>query len=501
MVNELKTTKKCGVLLPVFSLPGNGQVGGFSEQAKRFIDFLGAAGQDCWQVLPLTIADEYGSPYSSKSGFAIDPDYIDLAFLAGLGLLKRDELDFDGFFRGVERKNPRHAELIGRAFSEFTEYRESKFGELNAEFEAFKEQESYWLSSYSLFVAIEEREGKKWSEWKDEYKNRDKAALKKFSADNKERIEYHSFLQFLCDKSWRELKAFASSRGIEIIGDLPIYLSYDSADVWSEREVFALDEEGRPVLVGGCPPDEFNEKGQLWGNPVYDWDRLKDEGYDFWLRRLKRAERLYDIVRLDHFRGFESFFAVSADAPDARTGQWLKAGGSELFAVAGKKFPNLQIIAEDLGFITKEVRALVEETGFPNMKVLQFAFDGNKDNEHLPSNYTGNCAAYTGTHDNDTCRGWYSSLSFGEKLKVAAKTGKGLFRSINDAMIATLLKANAKYVIIPLADYMGLGRGGRINTPGTVGNHNWSFRLNDFPDIKLAYKMKKNKEKYVGSTK
>lgn len=307
---------------------------------------------------------------------------------------------------------------------------------------------------------------------------------------NADELGFYKFLQYEFSLQYESLKTYANGKGIKIIGDMPIYVAHDSADVWANPEAFMLDENGREKLLAGCPPDAFSEDGQLWGNPVYDWAALKKTGYAWWLKRFRRAAALYDCLRLDHFRGFESFYAVKSGSVNARKGEWLKGPGTELFDKVSGLFPGLEMIAEDLGFITDKAREFVKKTGYPNMKVLQFGFGGGGDNEHLPRNYGENCVAYTGTHDNDTLKGWYDALSLREKIKVRRLIKARMFESIGAAAVRALYKSKASTVILPLADVLGCNAEYRINAPGTVDGKNWSVRFASLPSDKDAERLR-----------
>ena len=481
--------QKHGVLLPVFSLPGRRSVGTLGKGAYEFIDFLKEAGQDFWQILPLCPADPEGSPYRSDSAFACDPAFIDPYILAEEGLLKESEIPPCGRFKRVRRNEKEQNALLKRAFERFEQA--PAF-----DFEEFVRTESYWLDDYALFVSLKQSEGSEdFTAWKKEYAFRDGKALSIYAEEHKRDIDFVKFVQYEFGKQWAALRAYAAKKGIKIIGDMPMYVAPSSADVWGVPEIFSLDESLAPKLVAGVPPDAFTADGQLWGNPVYDWEKLKASGYKWWLDRFRRASELCDVVRLDHFRGFESFYAVKAGAPNARVGEWIKGGGAEFFDVVNRRFPELEIIAEDLGVITDDVRELIARTGYPNMKVLQFGLDGDEKNEHNPVNYGENCVAYTGTHDNDTCKGWYASLFSWQKRAARKGTGKRLFESISAAMIRTLYESRAKCVIVPIQDFLGEGHAARVNTPGTVGAYNWSYRLGAAPSGNIAKKMRSMAEK------
>ena len=482
--------KKCGVLMPIFSLPGKCDMGTFGEGAYAFVDFLAEAGQDFWQILPLLKADYSGSPYQSDSAFAIDPLYIDPYMLAKEYSLELSDIPTYTGSPRVVRRDGEWERILRKAYASSKQNPEDGFSE-------FAKKSSYWLDDYALFCALGESEGTyDFTLWKDEYAYRNGKALEKYEADNAEKIEFIKFVQYIANGQWTRLKSYAAQKSIRIIGDLPMYVSHASADVWAHRDMFMLDESGRPTLVAGVPPDAFTEDGQLWGNPVYDWQALEKAGYSWWLDRFRRTAELCDVVRLDHFRGFESFYAVKAGATNARKGEWLEGGGEKFFDRVNERFPSLEMIAEDLGVVTDKVRALIAHVGYPNMKVLQFGLDGNKENEHLFVNYSENCIAYTGTHDNDTMLGWYDSLSHKGRRMARRLLRKGLFENVPSVAISRLLESRAKYVVIPMQDWLSLGGEARINLPGSVGAFNWSYRLMSVPDVKLARRMRLMSEKY-----
>ena len=480
--------EKCGVLLPVFSLCGEYGIGSFGREAREFIDFLAAGEQDFWQVLPLTRADKSGSPYSSESAFAGDTDYIDLPSLVENGLLNEAETTaLKSSDARVARQREKRKQLLETAFSRFA---------ADSNYESFVEKQGYWLNDYALYMALKEVIGFDWIDWDDRYRLRDKTALEQFERENKKKVDFYRFVQYLFDSQWQALRLYAASKKIEIIGDMPIYVCYESADVWSHPELFVIGEDMSPSLVAGCPPDGFTPDGQLWGNPVYDWQKNEESGFKWWLDRFGRNADLYDIVRLDHFRGFESFFAVKSGEKTARRGEWMSGPGMRLFERVRQKFPRMEIVAEDLGFITDEVRELIKKTGYPNMKVLQFGLDGGKKNEHYPKNYSFQCVAYTGTHDNNTTAGMYGELSLLKKAKVRRLVKAGFSEKFSRAAIRMLFDSKAKYVIVPYTDWIDCGKEGRINTPGSVSAANWSWRMRESPSLSIAEQMAQIKNRY-----
>lgn len=438
-----KLMRKCGVLLPVFSLPSDGGTGGFGKYAYEFIDALAEAGQSYWQVLPLNPVGRALSPYSSPSCFAGDTRYLSSDSSAAGSLPEASEAEFEAYCKGC----------------------------------------SDWLDDYALFQALKGKfGGSHWYEWPDSLKYREGSALQRARLELAEEIRDVKLSQFIFDREWKALKRYANERAVEIIGDTPIYVSYDSADCWSHPEIFQLDENLVPLLVSGCPPDYFNPDGQVWKNPLYDWDKLRDTGYAWWSARMKRCFELYDILRIDHTRGLESFFAIPSDTMCAADGRWFKGPGMEFFrAVRAAVGDDCRLIAEDLGFITDEVRSMIEESGCPGMKVLQFAFDGNPGNPYLPDNIQENSVAYTGTHDNDTTAGWYRSLDR-NALNLVNEYLRGRPHIIEevddavDAMVAEALNSRAETCIIPMQDYLRLDGTCRVNTPGTVEG-NWTWKM------------------------
>ncbi len=466
--------RACGILMPVFSLPSNYGIGTFGKEAYRFVDFLHKAGQSFWQILPLSPTNFGDSPYQSFSSFAGNPYFIDLEMLIEDGLLLKTEADSADF------GNDRFSIDYGKLYENRLDTLRLAFGRFvkTSEFFDFCKKNSYWLDEYALFMVIKNQSGDRaWCEWDECFKNRDNSALDKIKTEFCEDIDFYKFVQFEFSIQWHALKSYANERGIRIIGDIPIYTAYDSADVWSDRSQFLLSSDGTPTLVAGCPPDAFSDDGQLWGNPLYDWDKMKKDGYAWWKTRLSFALSLYDIVRIDHFRGFESFYAIPFGDKTARGGSWLKGPDIDLFFEFKKEFgENLPIIAEDLGFLTKSVRKLLKDTNFPGMKVLQFAFDSREESDYLPHNYQNNCVVYTGTHDNDTIMGWTktappSDVEFAKKyLHFGGDEG------FNWCMMRAALMSVADTAILMMPDLLGLSSEARINTPSVLGD-NWRWRI------------------------
>ena len=468
--------KKSGVLLPVSALPSKYGIGTFGKAAYEFIDFLISSVQKYWQVLPLGPVSFGDSPYSAFSVYAGNPYYIDLEMLVEEGLISSadcESLDSEVDFVDYEKQfNHRYKILFKLYENSADKYREA--------ISRFK-TENKWVNDYAFFMALKYKNNQQpWYKWDELIKNKDAETLAEEEEGLRHEIDFWVFLQYLFYEQYFKLKEYANLKGISIIGDMPIYVAEDSVEAWADRKLFTTDESGKFTMVAGVPPDYFSSEGQLWGNPVYDWGYLKENSYEWWINRIKWSLRLYDVVRIDHFRGFDEYWAVPCGSENAIKGEWLPACGRELFTEVLKNTDSLRIIAEDLGTITDDVIKLKEEFDFPGMGVLQFAFDGNPGNPHLPSNYTKNTVAYTGTHDNDTLKGWYNKLSTTEQqsvlksLNIDAKNEA----EIMDEIILSVLKSNAGIVIIPLQDYLHEGSEARINTPSTIGG-NWTWRVKD----------------------
>lgn len=476
-----KTGRRCGVLLPIFSLSSKYGIGTFSKEAYDFVDFLKASGQSYWQILPLGPTSYGDSPYQSFSTFAGNPYFIDLAELIEEGLLEEkqvDKCDFGGSeeYIDYEKMYRTRFVILKKAYENRENAKDADT--LIKEFEEFKEKpENDWLMDYALFMALKNaNSGRAWNTWEEGVRLRKKEALEKAHEKYREEVDFYCFLQFLFSKQWGRLKKYANDNGIDIIGDIPIYVAFDSADTWANPELFQLDENNVPIDVAGCPPDAFSATGQLWGNPLYRWDYHKETGYKWWIKRIAQCYKLYDVIRIDHFRGFDEYYAIPYGEPTAENGEWRKGPGYDLFATMKKELGEMDVIAEDLGYLTDSVIKLVKKTGYPGMKILQFAFDSREESDYLPHNYTRNCIVYTGTHDNDTTRSWFDQLPRDDKK--FAKEYLGL-KGAKDAVWATIRSAFASVsdtVIIPMQDYLELPGYARINTPSTLGG-NWVWRL------------------------
>ena len=465
-----------GILLPVFSLPSPYGIGTMGRAAYGWIDFLYESWQSYWQVLPLGPTGYGDSPYQSFSAFAGNPYLIDLQQLCDENLLTRQEcealdwgkhptrIDYQALYQG---RYP----LLQKAFQRFSP---------DPSFDRFCTENAYWLEDYVLYTAIKQsQQQRSWNRWPEPLRRRDDAALQKAREQLQNQMAFHRFVQYLFFRQWNALHAYAKKKKINIIGDIPIYVAMDSADTWAHQQLFRLDDAGAPIDVAGCPPDAFSPQGQLWGNPLYRWDRMEQQQYRWWLARIEANLSLYDLLRLDHFRGFESYYAIAAGETTAAFGKWCKAPGMNFLSVVNNTFGAKRFIAEDLGFLTPEVENLLRESGYPGMKVLQFAFDAREPsgNGYLPYRYLPNCIVYTGTHDNDTVLGWMQSANPDD-----VALAKEYFHIIEGSQsvwewIRGAFSSVADTAIIPMQDYLQLGSSARINTPSTLGGLNWCWRM------------------------
>ena len=465
--------RSAGILLPVFSLPSPYGIGSMGKEARAFADFLHAAGQSWWQILPAGPTGGGNSPYTTLSTFAGNPYFIDLEELAKEGLLTAAELDaakvpensLIDYGAIYETRLP----LLRKAFSRISP-------ETAREVREFRNK-TPWVRNYTLYQALKEHfGGKAWFDWPDEKLRRhEHQAVEEWHAKLEEESAYRAWEQYCFFKQWKALKEYVNSLGIKIIGDMPIYVSLDSADVWSERNQFLLDAEGKPSKVAGVPPDYFSEDGQLWGNPLYNWEVMRNDGFGWWIRRIEGASSLYDSIRIDHFRAMESYWAVPAGSKTAKTGQWEKGPGLDLLRVLSNWFHNLSFIAEDLGILTDAVHELRDASGWPGMRVLEFAFS-HPGNAYLPHNYPAHCICYTGTHDNDTAAGWYAHARKEEIAFAEAYLGVSGAEETRKALLRMGQGSVAELFVAQLQDYMGLGSEARINIPGKAEG-NWRWRL------------------------
>lgn len=479
--------RQCGILMPISSLPGPGGIGTMGREAYAFVDFLAEAGQQLWQILPLSPTGYGDSPYQSCSAFAGNPYFIDPELLEAEGLLPGGE--WRRLSWGSDPLQVDYAAVYASRFrlleKAYAAWRGACAGTAGFafyppdEYYAFTLKNSSWLPDYALYMAIKrENEMHAWTEWPAPLRDRNPAALAAFSAAHAQEIGFWNFVQYLFSRQWAQLRAYAGARGVRILGDMPIYVAADSADAWAGGALFERDAAGAFARVAGCPPDYFSADGQLWGNPVYDWAYHAKTGYAWWIRRMRYALALYDVVRIDHFRGFDTYWAIPAGSETARTGRWENGPGMALFRALEQALgAPLPIVAEDLGEMFPSVRALLADSGFPGMKVLQFAFGGGE--EYLPYAYPHNCVAYPGTHDNDTLAGWWTDgAAPAEREKAAAYLRlkpTAAPAAACAAMIAAVLSSPADTAVIPMYDWLALGRAARINTPGRLGG-NWGWR-------------------------
>ena len=472
----MKFPRTSGILLHPVSFPGPFGIGDLGPAACRWVDFLEDTGQTLWQLMPLGYTGYGDSPYQSFSAFAGNPLLISPELLARDGFLTRSDLedvpqfppDRIDYGPVIEWK----LALLRRAFERFRDHARSG---AHTELDAFGEANADWLDDFALFMALKSAHGgAAWITWEPALRRREAPALIHWTERLSDAILQHKFLQWQFAKQWAAVKAYANERHIRVIGDVPIFVAYDSDDVWANPELFDLDDEGRPRSVAGVPPDYFSKTGQLWGNPLYDWEAMAERGYAWWIRRFRAALSLYDIVRIDHFRGFEAYWAIPAGEPTAVNGRWIKGPGRDLFLAVKEALGDLPIIAEDLGFMTADVLALRDSMGFPGMKILQFAFNGDPRQEYLPHNYTPNCVVYSGTHDNDTAVGWLASASEKERETLSRYTGRDS-SEVHWDLIRLAFGSIADMAVVPLQDVLGLGSEARMNTPGQPGG-NWGWR-------------------------
>ena len=465
--------RKSGILMHITSLPGSYGVGTMGKAAYDFVDFLKESGQRVWQILPLTPTGYGDSPYQSCSAYAGNHYLIDLDLLVEEGLLLKEEADAPDWGEWEDRVDfgklyANRLFVLEKAFDRFRE---------EAALDAFCQEKRQWLRDFALYMALkEERLGAPWYEWEAPLKFREADALEQARNRLQRKIRFYCFIQYLFDRQWQALRAYAREAGVQIMGDVPIYVPLDSCEVWTEPELFWLDEERKPVCVAGCPPDAFTEDGQLWGNPLYRWDVHGQDGYRWWIRRLAAANERYDKIRLDHFRGFESYWAVPFGDATARHGKWLKGPGMDFIAAIRQALPQVPMVAEDLGYLTEEVIRLKEASGYPGMKILLFAFDSREPSDYAPHNYTANSVCYTGTHDNMTTRQWYESAELVSAAYAAEYVHQASGESFVWSMIRAAMASVSDLCVIPMQDYLELGVQGRMNNPGTCSDRNWTWR-------------------------
>lgn len=469
--------RSSGILLHPTSLPGGHGIGDLGDEAYRWIDFLAAGGQRLWQLMPLGPTGYGDSPYQCFSAFAGNPYLISLDRLHQTGLLDQPDLTgapaADPHSVDYGAVIPYKLERLERAARRFLETADD---DARRAFDRFSDEQAYWLDDYALFMAIKEAHGgNAWNSWDEKLRLRDPAALEQAREEHAGAIRKHKIWQHFFDRQWRSVKAYANENGVEIVGDIPIFIAYDSADAWANPDLFFFDENGEPTVVAGVPPDYFSSTGQRWGNPLYRWKKMKENGYAWWIRRFESTLEFVDIVRVDHFRGFEAYWEIPADEPTAEKGRWVRGPGQDFFDAIQDALGELPIIAEDLGVITPEVEELRDRNGLPGMKVLQFAFAGDASDPYLPHNYDKNFVVYTGTHDNDTTNGWYAQAPEAERDYVRRYLGRG-DENVAWEFIRLAQRSVADLAIFPLQDGLGLGSEARMNTPGqAAGNWTWRF--------------------------
>lgn len=466
--------RSSGVLMHLSSLPSPYGIGTMGKQAKQFVDFLEKAGQTYWQMLPICPTSYGDSPYQSPSGFAGNPYFIDLDILCTKKLLKKSECR--SYQWNVKDDTVDYALLYKNRYDLLRKAKVRFFENVPQEYGQFCEKEADWLDDFALFMALKEaHNGAQWSEWERPLKFREAEAIAKAKDTYADEIDFWKMLQYLFFEQWCELKNYANERGIRIIGDVPIYVAGDSVDVWTNPSQFYLDENLEPIDVAGCPPDAFSADGQLWGNPLFRWDVMREDGYSWWTMRLRKMSTLYDVIRIDHFRGFDSYYAIPGKDTTARNGVWRNGPGMELFRAVEEKLGKLDIIVEDLGFLTPSVLQLVADSGYPGMKVVQFAFDSRDDSDYMPHNYDKHCVVYTGTHDNDTILGWMKQAPKNSVKKAKEYLRMTKEEGYNWGMMCGAWMSSANLAVVTMQDLIGLGSSARMNVPSTLGG-NWTWR-------------------------
>ena len=465
--------RKSGILMHISSLPNPYGIGSVGKCAYEFVDFLARSGQSYWQILPLCPTGYGDSPYQSFSTFAGNHYLIDLDMLIEEGLLTKAEADSviwseDETRVDYGRLYDHRSSLLRLAFQRFTP---------DEDFEAYVSENKDWLEDFALFMTLKDMyHGQPWQNWPEALVKRDPEVMDNYRRELQGNLQFRYFQQYIFSRQWQALRAYANSKGISIIGDVPIYVPLDSADVWANTGLFQLDEQCHPKMVAGCPPDSFSEDGQLWGNPLYDWDKMKQTGYAWWIRRLAAAAKMYDVVRLDHFRGFESYWAIPAGDKTAAGGSWQPGPGMDFIGAIKTALPKLDFIAEDLGYMTPEVRKLQEDSGYPGMKVMQFAFDSREAGNYLPYTYPVNSVCYSGTHDNLTMKQWFDEAAPIDIAMAKDYLGLNQEEGYVRGMIRGCMSSSSKLCIIQMQDYLELGAVARMNFPGTLSTNNWTWR-------------------------
>ena len=469
-------TRSSGILMPISSLPSPHGIGTLGAEARKFVDFLADAGQSWWQILPVGPTSYGDSPYQSFSAYAGNPYFVDLDLLCEDGLLTPAEVNSVNW--GTDPAKVDYSAIYNSRFPLLHLAMERGWERDADKVAAFSEENASWLPDYALFMAVKRHFGmQSWTEWPDEdIRLRRPEAVARYQEELADDIRLFTYIQYLFFRQWEDLRSYAHEKGIGIIGDLPIYVAMDSADVWADPRAFQLDERNVPAEVAGVPPDYFTADGQLWGNPLYDWDAMKADGYTWWIRRIAGASRLYDILRIDHFRGLESYWAVPYGETTAKIGRWVKGPGMGLIGVLTEKFPNIQFIAEDLGYLTPEVRQLLEDSGLPGMKVLEFAFDSREAANYLPHTYPRHCVCYAGTHDNATLMGWKDEAAPADIAMARQYLGLNDEEGFHWGVLRGGQSSVADLFVAQMQDYLGLGSEARMNTPGILGG-NWQWRM------------------------
>ncbi len=465
-----------GIIMHIASLPSRYGIGTFGKEAYEFGDFLKKAGQRYWQILPLGPTSFGDSPYQSFSAFAGNPYFIDFDILKEEGLLKKEDYDFINF--GEDPEDINYGVIFTEKFKVLRKAYENFKLNKSINLEKFEEKEAYWLEDYALYMAVKKQFNlKSWQTWDEDIRLRESEAIDKYKNLLSDEINYWKFLQYEFYKQWNELKSYINKLDIQIIGDMPIYVAEDSADVWANSEAFLLHKKTlKPLKVAGCPPDIFAATGQLWGNPIYDWNYMEKTDYKWWVDRIRQSLNLYDVLRIDHFKGFESYWSIPYGDPTAEKGEWVKGPGRKVFDAIKAELGDVNIIAEDLGTLTEETIKLRNYTGFPGMKILTFAFDSDSENPFLPHNYEKNFIVYTGTHDNDTVRGWMETSAPKEQVKKAIEyLGLNKEEGYNWGFIRGAWSSTADVAIGQMQDFLNLGNEARINLPSTLG-YNWRWR-------------------------
>ena len=491
--------RTAGIILHITSLPGKFGIGDLGSDAYKFVDFLESSGQKLWQILPIGPTGYGDSPYSCFSAFAGNYLFISPEFLVEKGLLRKENiLDLPNFNSSKVEFGKVHEYKLSLLRKSFENFNNSE-NNLKSSFEKFCNENQEWLYDFALFMSAKnEHNGIEWSKWDEGLAQRKEESLKEWSDKLRDEIQYHKFVQFLFTRQWNKLKKYANKKNIKIIGDVPIFIAYDSSDLWANKEYFKVDKNGKAISVAGVPPDYFSPTGQLWGNPIYRWDVMEKDNFSWWVKRIRHQLKYVDILRIDHFRGFDAYWEIPGNAHTAEKGKWIKTPGEKLFNALKNQLGELPIIAEDLGVITKSVNKLRNKFNFPGMNILQFAFGDGMENRFLPHNYKQNSVVYTGTHDNDTTRGYFDKVKT-KKNNIYKHVQEYLNYHDDDLtqeLIRTAYASSANMAIIPMQDVLNLGTEARMNFPGTLGdNWNWRFTWEQI-DKNLASKYKRLTELY-----